>query len=471
MKEWQVWTKWQALYPFTLVLSFVLVFPGQTQIPADYWDAADITNATTLRASLNDIITAGHTVVNYNNSAASYDALARTDAALSDATLVRLLYSGDLRPITPNDKMADSNPATGGWNREHVFPQSFFNSANPMLSDLHALFPVDADINIRRSNSPYDNVDNPTLIDVFGNRSTTSVFEPRDSMKGDAARAVFYMDVRYEGHSEEPDLTIINTMPRGTGFGEMAFLNTLLQWHIDDPVDTFELVRNDRVYSEQGNANPFISHPEWASLVYSATEPPPPATNVHIVMVSTRGSDGAATKECLVLANPNEVPVDLTHWELRSRAGASTSTYTTALSGTILPFSHFIIASEAYPDINDIEGAAGDLRVTSIVGGMGDTTPRSIALFDETGTKQDGFSWSGGANDPLNFNDGTPFAGATTNAQTQVYARKRPGGTSGLYTDTENNSSDLEVRTLGVPKTPPSDHAVRSISVWNWAIH
>lgn len=594
--------------------------------PSNYYDTADTTNATTLRNSLNDIVTAGHdiTSVNFNNSTNSYAALGRTDADHGDPSYVQLIYA-TTRLNTPNDKLNDSDPATGGWNREHTWPQSFFNDNNPMVSDLHALFPEDADINGRRSNSPYDEVASPTLIDVFGNRSTTSVFEPRDDKKGDAARAIFYMDLRYAGEGGEPDLALTNnTGLLGTGNFLMAVRDTLLQWHNDDPPDAWEVVRNDRVYDEQGNANPFIDHPEWVPLLYGSASPSvaggdtvspvftslAPATGeqgtadipvlrvaltlganeydvaslaltrggtladayvddvkvwldrdasdtitlndmllatgvfsggaatmtfhaplrlepgttrlivtaslnpiapvastltvgvaadgidhssrggadvdptfsatassamtitgtggggssgVNIVMVSPRGSDGTAGKEFLVLANGSASPVSLASWELRSRAGGATSTSTMTLSGSIPARGHFIVYSQGYgpgPSGDSVEGVAGDLMLgnaSGLFGGIADTTARSIAVYDGGGTKIDGFSYNGGATNPLDMNDGAPFTGALSSATTQVYARKRAGGSVGYYTDTDDNASDLEIRTT---KTPPSDLAV-----------
>src|SRR5690606_4709662 len=107
-------------------------------------------------------------------------------------------------------------------------------------------------------------------------------------------------------------------------------------------------------------------------------------------------------------------------------------TFVTALSGMIPPRGHFIVYTDDYSS-TDVEGLMipGDvngLQVTTMLGDLGDTTSRSIALFDGSGTKIDGFSIAGGASTPLDYNDGTPFAGATTSHSTQVYARKRPGG-------------------------------------------
>ena len=74
---------------------------------------------------------------------------------------------------------------------------------------------------------------------------------------------LFYMAVRYEGEGDEPDLELVdevNTFDLSeTGKGYHGKLSTLLQWHLQDPVDSLEINRNDVVYSYQENRNPFIA--------------------------------------------------------------------------------------------------------------------------------------------------------------------------------------------------------------------
>ena len=93
-------------------------------------------------------------------------------------------------------------------------------------------------------------------------------WEPRDSEKGDVARMLFYMAVRYEGEDGEPDLELsdeVNTAP--TPFH--GRLSTLLEWHENDPVDDWERRRNDIIYIDfQNNRNPFIDHPEFVDLIW-----------------------------------------------------------------------------------------------------------------------------------------------------------------------------------------------------------
>ena len=111
--------------------------------------------------------------------------------------------------------------------------------------------------------------------------STTGDWQTWGGRKGDVARAVLYMDIRYEGgrHNvtrvSEPNLILTDnrSLIRGTGSNAstayMGLLTTLLQWHLEDPPDERERIRNDVIQSFQGNRNPFIDHPEWAMCLFA----------------------------------------------------------------------------------------------------------------------------------------------------------------------------------------------------------
>ncbi len=107
--------------------------------------------------------------------------------------------------------------------------------------------------------------------------------------RGDMARAIFYMDIRYEGGTNmrtmarEPDLRLTNdqsminyTMGHMADVTYMGLECDLVRWHEEDPVDTFEIRRNDRVQNYQTNRNPFIDHPEWVRAIYGADCPRSP---------------------------------------------------------------------------------------------------------------------------------------------------------------------------------------------------
>lgn len=151
-------------------------------------------------------------------------------------------------------------------NAEHIIPQSFFGGATPMRSDIHNLRPAHGSVNSARANYPYgevnDNNANWYGVDAGGNYVSTStqpspddeyseregsLFEPRESKKGDIARQVFYFYTMYPTEGGTID-----------GVGD---LNELYTWHVQDPVDAQEILRNDRIEQVQGNRNPYVDYP------------------------------------------------------------------------------------------------------------------------------------------------------------------------------------------------------------------
>jgi hypothetical protein len=109
-------------------------------------------------------------------------------------------------------------------------------------------------------------------------------FEVWGHRKGDIARAVLYMAIRYEGgvhptHGQgEPDLELTDDRSKivitSASPAYMGLLSTLLAWHQADPVDAAERERNEVIYSFQGNRNPFIDHPEWvSSALFTSSKP------------------------------------------------------------------------------------------------------------------------------------------------------------------------------------------------------
>ncbi len=282
----------------TIVLLSLSAGAGCCGLSPAYYDDVNTSTASLLRSTLNATLSAGVLQLGYDNT---WEPLRDIDEATTSADHVRLIYGGDVRAkISGTD--ADGSPSMGGWNREHMFPQSFFNQDEPMRSDVHALYPSDTDVNSRRSNSPYDVVTAPTYQDVFGNKATSSVFEPADVDKGRAARAVLYMDVRYEGLNGEPNLTVTNSYPGGTGAGQMAFLTTLLNWHRQFPPTAEERARNYKAYRYQQNANPFVDHPEWVDDVFGGPAWTPQDNNT-----LTLAADRPATRT--IAAGTANVPV------------------------------------------------------------------------------------------------------------------------------------------------------------------
>ncbi|MDD4100504.1 MAG: endonuclease [Candidatus Cloacimonetes bacterium] len=175
------------------------------------------------------------------------------------------------------------------WNREHTWSKSHgdFGETRPAGTDLHHMRPCDATVNSSKGNKDFDEGGSeyidaspyPGYSGATENYTSSSTWEPRDEDKGDVARMIMYMAVRYEGTDTGYDLEIVdynNSSPSGQPY--YGKLSTLLQWHEQDPVDAWEILRNDRIWERQGNRNPFIDHPEYAQYLW--TPVPQAATNV-----------------------------------------------------------------------------------------------------------------------------------------------------------------------------------------------
>jgi len=146
------------------------------------------------------------------------------------------------------------------FNCEHTWPQSFSDEAEPMRSDLFHLYPSDMTANSMRANLDFGVVSTVTWSQggsKLGYDSTSQqVFEPRDAHKGNVARSHFYYIIRYDGaYNEYVDSAKM----------EAHFRN----WHISDPVDSLESLRNEDIYALQDNRNPFIDHPEFSERISS----------------------------------------------------------------------------------------------------------------------------------------------------------------------------------------------------------
>ena len=227
-----------------------------------------------LRQEIHQRLVSGHSPIGYSQTD---EAMAEIDQDPNTPDNLILFYTGRSQD---KDKWVSSN-AQDGWNREHLWPQSRGTRAAPMKSDLHHLMPTDASVNQHRSNLNFDNGGSPEgeAPDTFLDDDS---FEPRDDIKGDVARALFYMDVRYEGTNGEPDLNLVDELPvtGGTSIGDLC---TLLSWHQSDPVSNAEKTRNDRIQTRQGNRNLFIDEPELANKIFGPECNAPVVTSASLI--------------------------------------------------------------------------------------------------------------------------------------------------------------------------------------------
>lgn len=237
--------------------------PGDINLPEElklYYNDAFGKTGNDLRQALHDIID-DHKKLDYGTV---WDAIKETDEDPNNKNNVILLYKGTSTPKSNNGGLADQ------WNREHVWAKSRgdFGTSKGPGTDVHHLRAEDVSVNGARGHLDFDNGGTPNS-EAPQNKADSDSWEPRDAVKGDVARMLFYMAIRYEGDaSGEPDLEIIDRVVKDSKNPQIGKLSTLLQWHKQDPVDDGERRRNDIIYKNwQGNRNPFIDNPEWVDSI------------------------------------------------------------------------------------------------------------------------------------------------------------------------------------------------------------
>jgi endonuclease I len=258
----------------SIVTSLVLLVAGlvasSAAAPTNYYSSAEGKSGADLRAALHNIIRGHHVIPYSSTSFDTSDALKVLDQNPTNAAAVILVYSG-------SNQLASAFGTTTGWNREHLWPQSYgLDGVEPSYSDLFNLRACDATVNSTRGNKYYDFSDtnapsyNPVASPEAPLCTTdTDSWQPPANERGDIARAMFYMVTRYTGDTTNEPALALTDVPAliTTANGNMGRLTTLLAWHAADPVDAAEQLRNDRIYSlYQTNRNPFVDHPEWVNL-------------------------------------------------------------------------------------------------------------------------------------------------------------------------------------------------------------
>jgi endonuclease I len=243
----------KAFLSLCLALLSTLVF-AQVE---HYYDSAAGMSGQTLRNQLRVIISSGHTSLGYDT------AKERLFQNIDNVSgVVRCVYTGR------DYNVGYSYSGSTDPNTEHSYCQSWFegmSEATTMRCDLHHLFPTNMNTNSSRGNLPLDVVSNHSTATTFpvfndyhsyrgSNAAGRTVFEPADQHKGDVARALLYMMVRYNA---------------GLTFDSVNMFSTLIAWNYADTISTWERNRNNSIYTYQHNRNPFIDHPEYIDLIWN----------------------------------------------------------------------------------------------------------------------------------------------------------------------------------------------------------
>jgi len=342
---------------FILLISSVTIFSQQT-----YYNEVNLNlTGTTLKEELATKIISTHTRFLFYDQI--WDASKATDVNPNNNQEVVLIYgweNGTDADVT-NDRTRGINNNSGNvgdWNREHVYSQSL---GTPPLSDegpgsdAHHLRPADTQRNSSRNNRKF------TAGSGFSGAQSNGGWYPGDEWKGDVARMMMYMYVRYD------DRCLISNI----GIGDNSntpddMIDLFLQWNAEDPVSEIEKQRND--YHEnlsnqnaQGNRNPFIDNPRLATRIWggpeaediwgiytnSDTEAPTVPTNLQASNITTFSIDlswSASTDN-----------VGVTSYDIYVNGNLEVATSTTSITiSNLLPDSNYSFAVLAKDIANNV---------------------------------------------------------------------------------------------------------------------
>lgn len=240
-------------YPVTVTVNSSGGSTPNPNYPTGYYDS--ITPGLTgdaLRQALTARVS-GHTIISYSN--AQYT----LDDADADPNI-----SGNILTVYDRISVSGTWDAGSTWNKEHIWPQSSYDEKGPMVSDLHHLRGAIPRTNGDRSNNYFNIIDGHNLGTwLLGNNR----FFPGDADKGDVARMLMYMAVRYYAENLRLVKDDFGTTARNARL--IGDIDILLTWHQQDPVDAFEINRNNVIYGVQNNRNPFIDRPDLFEAVWT----------------------------------------------------------------------------------------------------------------------------------------------------------------------------------------------------------
>lgn len=338
---------------------FALLFSlySFAQIPTGYYSTATGTGYT-LKTNLYNIIK-GHTDRGYDGLYTTYQNSDRDYYYENDGTVLDM-YSENPSGIDPytystsstTDKCGNYSVEGDCYNREHIIPQSVFNKNAPMVSDAHSITPTDGKVNGLRSAFPHGIVASASKTTLNGSKLGSSgvsgysgtVFEPIDEFKGDIARMYLYFATRYENTVSGYSYDMFNGSSNQVF--TTAFLNMLLTWHAQDPVNAREIARNNAIYARQNNRNPYIDHPEYVQAIWNPipdNQAPTAATNLAVTGTTsstvslswTAGTDNVAVTSYDIYVNS----------VLKTSVSGLTATIIGLSAST--PYSFYVVAKDA----------------------------------------------------------------------------------------------------------------------------
>lgn len=374
---------------FTALLFSLISY---AQIPAGYYTTATGTGYT-LKTNLYNIIK-GHTDNGYAGLYTTYLTSDRDYYYENDGTVLDM-YSENPTGIDPytfstsssTDKCGNYSVEGDCYNREHIIPQSVFNQNAPMVSDAHSITPTDGKVNGLRSAFPHGIVASASKTTLNGSKLGSSgvsgysgtVFEPIDEFKGDIARMYLYFATRYQNTVSGYSYDMFDGS--SDQVFTTAFLNMLLTWHAQDPVNAREIARNNAIYARQNNRNPFIDHPEYAQAIWNPiadTQAPTAATNLAVT-----GTTSNTVSLSWSAATDN---IAVTSYDIYMNGVFKTSVSSSNLTATITglsastAYSFYVIAKDAAVNSSPASNTVNGTTTIVIPDSEIPTAPTNLAV-------------------------------------------------------------------------------------------
>ena len=368
-----------------LITLLIISYSAFSQIPSYYNDVNLTLNGTTLKDELASKIISTH-ATNLSYTPGVWDALKQTDLDPNDNTKVLLIYGysdSDGNYVTDRSRSKDLNGGTSGtqWNREHTYPKSL---GNPNLgtsgpgADAHHLRSSDISFNGQRSSKKFA-AGSGNAGDVSGG------WYPGDEWKGDVARMMMYMYLRYGNQC----------LPTGVGIGstiatDANMITLFLDWNVEDPVSNFEMQRNPILEGIQGNRNPFIDNPAFATQIWGGQQAEDKFGNGS----GTTDTEAPTTPTNLVASNTTQNAVNLS-WndstDNTAVSGYSIFNGTTQVGTTfntnytvtgLTAGTSYSFSVKAYDAASNISSNSNVVSVTTTSGGTGNGTTTELLISE-----------------------------------------------------------------------------------------
>lgn len=388
---------------------------ANAQAPAGYYNAANGLTGAPLKTALSSIITNGHQDKGYNGLWTAYKTTDIDKNYENDGSILDI-YSEipngpDPYKYTPGTNQCGTYSVEGNcYNREHVIPQSLFNEASPMVSDINFIRATDGKVNGMRSNYPYGKVGTATFTSKNGSKLGSSVssgysgvvFEPINEFKGDVARMILYFVTRYQSK--------LSTFSSGNMLGSTAFpglqtweLNVLLAWHNQDPVSQAEINRNNASYAYQGNRNPFIDNPNYVNQIWgsqqSTTDTQAPTTVTGLTITSKTSNSISLSWN----ASTDNIGVSSYAVYMNGSLNTTVSSTSTTIAGLnpSTTYNFYVVAKDAAGNsssnsstVSGTTNAGTSTPSTNCVNETFETIPASSASYSTRTWTNGGINWT-----------------------------------------------------------------------------